>query len=184
MRTGLSAAVVCLWFVTGAAPYGEAATPPVPTISPAVTGPGLMYPNPAVSVVPTAARVEDFPYVTEEFFVSGTAKDAPYTTRIIVRRPKDPGTFSGVVVSEALHAGGRSLVFEWSRVSILTRRHMFVEIVHSPANINLLRTFNAERYAVAEHRHGADQRRHRPGRHVDQERHWSVRRATACRRSR
>ena len=106
-----------------------------------------MYPNPAVSVVPTAARVEDFPYVTEEYFVSGTAKDAPYTTRIIVRRPKDPATFSGVVVSEALHAGGRSLVFEWSRVSILTRRHMFVEIVHSPANINLLKTFNAERYA-------------------------------------
>ena len=55
--------------------------------------------------------------------------------------------FSGVVVSEALHAGGRSLIFEWSRVSILTRHHMFVEIVHSPGNINLLKTFNAERYA-------------------------------------
>jgi hypothetical protein len=106
-----------------------------------------MYPNPAISVVPTAVTVEDFPYITEEFFVSGTAKDAPYTTRIIVRRPKDPGTFSGVVVAEALHAGGRSLIFEWSRVSILTRRHMFVEIVHSPANINLLKTFNSERYA-------------------------------------
>jgi hypothetical protein len=51
------------------------------------------------------------------------------------------------VVAEALHAGGRSLVFEWSRVSILTRRHLFVEIVHSPANINLLKTFNPERYA-------------------------------------
>lgn len=125
----------------------DAATPPVPTISAPVAGPGLMYPNPAVSILPDAPKVEDFPYLTEEFFVSGTAKDAPYTTRIIVRRPKDPSTFSGVVVSEALHAGGRSLVFEWSRVSILTRRHMFVEIVHSPANINLLKTFNAERYA-------------------------------------
>ena len=147
MSNGLRAALVCLWFVGGTASQGEAATPPVPKMSAAVTGPGLMYPNPAVSVVATAAKVEDFPYVTEEYFVSGTAKDAPYTTRIIVRRPKDPGTFSGVVVSEALHAGGRSLVFEWSRVSILTRRHMFVEIVHSPANINLLKTFNAERYA-------------------------------------
>jgi hypothetical protein len=106
-----------------------------------------MYPNPPISVVPTAPKVEDFPYITEEFFVSGTAKDTPYTTRIIVRRPKDPGTFSGVVVAEALHAGGRSLIFEWSRVSILTRRHMFVEIVHSAPNINLLKTFNAERYA-------------------------------------
>jgi hypothetical protein len=106
-----------------------------------------MYPNPPVSIVPTAVKVEDFPYVTEEYFVSGTAQNAPYTTRIIVRRPKDPSTFSGVVVSEALHAGGRSLIFEWSRVSILTRRHMFVEIVHSAANLNLLKTFNAERYA-------------------------------------
>jgi hypothetical protein len=85
--------------------------------------------------------------VTEEFFVSGTAQGAPYTTRIIVRRPVDPATFSGVVVAEALHAGGRSLVFEWSRVSILSRRHIFVEIVHSPANIALLKTFNADRYA-------------------------------------
>lgn len=31
-------------------------------------------------------------------------------------------------------------------MSILTRRHLFVEIVHSPANITLLKTFNAERY--------------------------------------
>jgi hypothetical protein len=42
----------------------------------------------------------------------------------------------------------RSLIFEWSRVSILTRRHMFVEIVHSAANITLLKNFNAERYAT------------------------------------
>lgn len=31
--------------------------------------------------------------------------------------------------------------------SILTRNHIFAEIVHSPANINLLKTFNAARYA-------------------------------------
>ena len=105
-----------------------------------------MYPSPAISVVPDAPKVEDFPYVTEEYYVEGTAKDVAYRTRIIVRRPTDPNTFSGVVVAEALHAGGRSLVFEWSRISILTRHHMFVEIVHSPANINLLKTFNAERY--------------------------------------
>ena len=126
-----------------------AAVAPVPTVSAAIAGPGAMYPEPGRSTsCRTPPKVEDFPYVTEEFFVSGTAQGAPYTTRIIVRRPTDPATFSGVVVAEALHAGGRSLVFEWSRVSILTRRHMFVEIVHSPANIALLKTFNAERYAA------------------------------------
>jgi hypothetical protein len=126
----------------------RAAVPPVPNISGVIAGPGLRYPNPPVSAIATAAKVEDFPYVTEEFFVSGTVNEVPYTTRIIVRRPSDIAAFSGTVVSEALHAGGRSLVFEWSRVSVLTRRHIFVEIVHSPANINLLKNFNAERYAT------------------------------------
>ena len=144
MRThGLTFALV-LAVAHGAA----AAVAPVPAVSAAIGGPGAMYPNPPINVVPGATRVEDFPYVTEEFFVSGTVQGAPYTTRIIVRRPSDPATFSGVVVAEALHAGGRSLVFEWSRVSILARRHMFVEVVHSPANVALLKTFNADRYAA------------------------------------
>src|SRR5215218_7433444 len=122
------------------------ATPPLPTLSAVVSGPGTMYPDPAVSLVPTAPKVEDFPYITEEYFVSGTAANAPYQTRIVVRRPKDPKAFSGTVVAEAQHAGGRSLIFEWSRVSVLTRRHLFVEIVHAPANVNTLKMFNADRY--------------------------------------
>src|SRR6187455_1973388 len=140
----------CLSFlVLVLATYGVAAAEvaPVPTLSAPVAGPAKMYPDPAISVVPGSPQVEDFPYVTEEYFVSGTASGAPYTTRIIVRRPRDPQQSSGVAVAEALHAGGRSLIFEWSRVSILTRRHVFVEIVHSPANLTLLKTFNAERYA-------------------------------------
>src|SRR5688572_6080649 len=131
----------------GAADRASAVTPPVPQISGPITGPGRMYPDPPVSVTPNAVTVEDFPYITEEYFVSGTIADAPYVTRIIVRRPRTAKAFSGAVVSEALHAGGRSLVFEWSRQSILTRNHMFVEIVHSGGNVNLLKTFNADRYA-------------------------------------
>jgi hypothetical protein len=122
-------------------------TPSIPSVTGPVTMPGVMYPNPAISIVPTAAKVEDFPYETEEFFVSGTAAGSPYATRIIVRRPMDKKMFSGTVVAEAMHAGGRSLIFEWSRVSILTRNHAFAEIVHSPAQIQQLKTFNAERYA-------------------------------------
>ena len=143
MKALVIAAIVTLAPATGAG----AATTPVPTISPVVSGPGGMYPNPAVSLTPTAVKVEDFPYVTEEYFVSGTAAGAPYQTRIIVRRPTDPKAFSGTVVAEAQHAGGRSLIFEWSRVSILSRKHLFVEIVHSPANVATLKMFNAERYA-------------------------------------
>jgi Alpha/beta hydrolase domain len=118
-----------------------AATAPMPTVSGPVTSPGAMYPNPPISIVPTA-------YVTEEYFLSGTAAGAPYTTRMIIRRPQNETAFSGTVVAEAQHAGGRSLIFEWSRVSILTRNHVFAEIVHSPANVQQLKTFNAERYAT------------------------------------
>jgi hypothetical protein len=139
--------VAAVFFSSLATQQFRAAVPPVPQVSGPIAGPGMMYPNPPVSAVATAAKVEDFPYITEEFFVSGTINEVPYTTRIIVRRPRDTAAFSGTVVSEALHSGGRSLVFEWSRVSVLTRRHIFVEIVHSPANINLLKNFNAERYA-------------------------------------
>src|SRR5688572_24552987 len=145
MRRTIVASLI--FTVLGAADYAWPATPPIPAISGPIAGPGRMYPDPPVSVTPNAVKVEDFPYVTEEYFVSGTIADAPYMTRIIVRRPRAARAFSGTVVSEALHAGGRSLIFEWSRQSILTRNHMFVEIVHSPANISLLKTFNAERYA-------------------------------------
>ena len=124
-----------------------ATTAPMPTVSDAVTSPGMMYPNPPVSIVPTAAKVEDFQYITEEYFLSGTAAGAPYKTRMIIRRPQNPTGFSGTIVAEAQHAGGRSLIFEWSRVSILTRNHIFAEIVHSPNNIQQLKTFNADRYA-------------------------------------
>ena len=170
-------ALVALTLTLGVVRPAAGATPPVPTMSGAVAGPGLMYPNPAVSVVPDAVKVEDFPYITEEFFVSGTANGAPYTTRIIVRRPRDPKQFSGTVVAEALHAGGRSLIFEWSRVSILTRHHMFVEIVHSAGEHQPAQDVQRRALRVAEHRAGADQRGHRAGRHADQERHrpcWRV----------
>src|SRR5499427_1547302 len=123
-----------------------ATTAPMPTVSGPVTSPGMMYPNPPVSIVPTAVKVEDFQYITEEYFLSGTANGAPYMTRMIIRRPTNPTAFSGTIVAEAQHAGGRSLIFEWSRVSILTRNHVFAEIVHSPNNIQQLTTFNADRY--------------------------------------
>jgi len=145
MRPAIIASLIVI--VVGTADYAWTATPPIPAISGPITGPGRMYPDPPVSVTSNAVKVEDFPYVTEEYFVTGTIGDAPYATRIIVRRPRNAGAFSGTVVSEALHAGGRSLVFEWSRQSILTRNHMFVEIVHSGGNVNLLKTFNADRYA-------------------------------------
>ena len=92
--------LVAGWYGAAGVTQAVAVTvPPVPTVSSPVTGPGLAYPNPPVSVVPGAIRVEDFPYLTEEFFVSGTANGAPYTTRLIVRRPTDMNPFRNVARS-------------------------------------------------------------------------------------
>ena len=71
------------------------------------------------------------------------------------RAPADgPAAFSGVVVAEALHAGGRSLVFESSRVSILSRGTCSWRSSRSPANVALLKPFNAEPLRRAQHHDG------------------------------
>jgi hypothetical protein len=146
---GFLVAILAVVIIIGPRQAEALTVPPVPAISGPITGPGPRYPNIPVNVVPTAVQVEDFPYITEEYFVSGvTLNGTPYTTRIIVRRPQNVADFSGTVVAEALHSGGRSLVFEWSRVSILTRGHIFVEIPHSAGNIALFQTFNPDRYAT------------------------------------
>ena len=46
----------------------DAATVPTPSISGPIAGPGMMYPNPPISIVPGATTVESFPYLTEEYF--------------------------------------------------------------------------------------------------------------------
>ena len=60
-----------------------------------VAGPGLTIPD----LIPHG-------YMEEEYFVSGTVDGKPYTTSMLVRRPKDPKKFSGLVAVETVHAQG------------------------------------------------------------------------------
>lgn len=60
-----------------------------------VAGPGLPIPD----LIP-------FGYVEEEYFVSGTVDGKPYATSMLVRKPKDPRKFSGLVAVETVHAQG------------------------------------------------------------------------------
>jgi len=91
-------------------------TEPAPTV-PAVTVRGPVPGEPQTS---GASGLAEAGYVEEEFFVSGSARsfdpdgelgddgdwalvvrdEAPYTTRILVKRPADPADASGVVVVE------------------------------------------------------------------------------------
>jgi hypothetical protein len=60
-----------------------------------VAGPGLPIPD----LIP-------YGYVEEEYFVSGQVDGQPYMTTMLVRKPKDPRKFSGLVAVETIHAQG------------------------------------------------------------------------------
>ena len=81
----------------------------VPTVKGPIEGPGAM--SPGLRELPKGADLGDFNYITKEYFVSGTANGKPYTTRIVVRQPKDLKKFRGIVVSEIMHSSGNSGCF-------------------------------------------------------------------------
>jgi hypothetical protein len=102
-------------------------------------------------------------YVEEEFIVSGTANvydwaadgsltvktpNAPYSTRILVRRPADKARFSGHAIVELLNPARR---FDWammsgySRDSFIERGDAWVGVT-MPGSVDALRKFNPARY--------------------------------------
>jgi alpha/beta hydrolase family protein len=104
-------------------------------------------------------------YVEEEFIVTGTANvydwaangpltvktpNVPYGTRVLVRRPADPGRFSGDVVVEPLNTVRRN---DWSWMwgylgeQILQHGDAWVGIT-LPSSSQALKKFNAARYAA------------------------------------
>ena len=96
--------LVLVFLASATAVSAQSQTAPHPTISLPVAGPGAMFPG--LQRVPSGTGLGDHKYVVAEYFVSGTASGKPYTTRILVRRPEDPGRFSGIVVAEPMHASG------------------------------------------------------------------------------
>lgn len=104
-------------------------------------------------------------YIEEEYFVSGTANvydwdgsnnpyvrtpDAPYTTRILVRRPAKLNKFSGTVWVEPLNPTlGVDLDRMWQLhyEQILRDGDAYVGITSKPLTIVALQTFDPVRYA-------------------------------------
>jgi hypothetical protein len=115
------------------------------------------------SVVPQDLAA--FNFIEEEYFVSGKANvydydadgnvvvrtpDAPYTTRIHLRRPADKSKFSGNVVVElnnptALH--DMDLQWMFCRDFFLENGDIWVGITVKPVAVKALKVFNPERYA-------------------------------------
>ena len=159
--------LIVTMFICGIAAKAFAQTP----ISlPVVTGPipvseqswPLMASNRIQEVVDIAAMG----YVEEEFFISGTANlydwatdgtisiktvAAPYTTRLLIRRPAAPAQFSGNVIVEPLN---EARGYDWAFIWALSHRYFmehgdaYVGITHMPQNIESLQKFDPVRYAT------------------------------------
>jgi len=139
--------LVLVFFAAATAAFAQTQTAPHPTISAPVTGPGSMFPG--LQRVPAGTGLADHKYASTEYFVSGTASGKPYTTRILVRRPEDPSRFSGIVVAEPMHASGNSWMFYFTRIYMMRRGHISVEIAPQKAGTEAtIVASNPQRYAA------------------------------------
>ncbi len=105
-------------------------------------------------------------YVEEEFLVSGAANvydwpqagpavvrsaNAPYTTRILIRRPIQCGRFSGTVAVEMLNPSNLfDLNIGWaiSHRRFVAEGDVWVGITAKPVSVVALKNFNSKRYAA------------------------------------
>lgn len=119
---------------------------PAATISGPIEGPGEMYTG--MRPTPEGHGLADYGYEAKEYFISGMAEGQPYTTRIIVRAPRDPSDFSGIVVAEPMHSSGFSLMFQAMREYMMSRGHASVGIApQKAATESQVVASNPERYA-------------------------------------
>ena len=156
-------AAVGLVLLTGCASLTETKTHPAMAVPAARFAP--------ISVPGTrmfAASPEDLGaagYVEQEYSVSGVANryafhdpmqnapvvdgGHPYKTRMIVRRPTDPGKFNGTVVVEWYNVTlGQDIDFNWatSRGHLMRNGYAYVVITTQRVGIERLKTWSGARY--------------------------------------
>ncbi len=91
------------------------------------------------------AEAQPYPYVSEEFFVEGAARDllgtgadAPYKTRILVVRPQNASDFSGTAVVEWDNVTAQAALnplFMWDHPYLLREGHAFVSVSAQAAGV-------------------------------------------------
>ncbi|HEX6744362.1 MAG TPA: alpha/beta hydrolase domain-containing protein [Solirubrobacteraceae bacterium] len=136
---------------------------------PHVTGPlpvsATSYPFGAADRTLVPEDLSKVGYVEEEYLVSGKANvyswpapgpavvrtpDAPYTTRILVRRPAKASRFSGNVVVEMLNPSNRfDLNIGWAMAhrQMVRNGDAWVGITDKPIDVLALKKFDPVRYA-------------------------------------
>ena len=143
--------------IAGVAPVPKATLIPVTADS---------FPFLAASRVQELDDLPKLGYDEEEFLISGTANvynwgtdgsltvktaNAPYTTRILVRRPSSSAKFSGNVIVEPFENARN---FDWSFLWAISHDYFtehgdaWVGVTHNPGAVDALKKFNSARYGT------------------------------------
>jgi hypothetical protein len=149
--------------------------PPSPSsaASPQVTGPVTGGAG-TIQLQDTAFDLSQVGYQQSEYFLSGTADSyqpvnslttdgkwtvepastAPYTTRIVVNRPKDPRRFNGTVLVEWLNvSGGTDAGIAWVQAhnELIREGYAWVGVSAQAVGVNATKTADPDRYAALSH---------------------------------
>ena len=150
-----------------APPERHAVTPstvPLPKVSGPIPVSKTSWPFNAADHSVTKRDLSKDGYEEEEYFIHGEANvydwpaigklesfaRGPYTTRILVRRPKDPSKFSGTVIVEALNPSLRydaPIMWMESQDYFIHRGDVYVGVTIKPVAVSSLKLFDPERYA-------------------------------------
>ena len=143
-RPTILAGLVLALLATIAVPMARAADTtvveavPVPTVTGPIDDSVGLKGEPWFDPPFVLEEAEPFPYVSEEFFLEGnardligTAADAPYETRILVVRPQRAEDFSGTAVFEWDNVTAQAALdplFIWDHPYLLREGHAFVSV--------------------------------------------------------
>ncbi|HLH31890.1 MAG TPA: alpha/beta hydrolase domain-containing protein [Terriglobia bacterium] len=111
---------------------------PIPTAV-EVTGPGAFFEtfmddhDDARNVqIPAKDVYAKYNYEAKEYFISGTTSSGqPYKTRIVIRKPKDNGKFSGLILAESMHPSGNPWVFHFVQTYAMSSGIIGLEMLTS-----------------------------------------------------
>ncbi len=164
-RAGSAATLAVFGIVAFAAVAAAQTATPIPKATGPIPVTATSFPFMSATRMQEPVDLAKVGFVEEEFFVSGTANvydwaptgeltvkipNAPYATRILVRRPADPAHFTGTIIVEIVHApNGHDFpeMFSWSGDYVMEHGDAYVGITMDPASIGALKRFNPTRYA-------------------------------------
>ncbi|HEY7104887.1 MAG TPA: alpha/beta hydrolase domain-containing protein [Acidimicrobiia bacterium] len=90
----------------------------------------------------------DYDYVEDEWFATGEVEGHPYVTSVYVRRPRDPGRFSGTIMVEPVHAMSAAPVWQYVAPYMMRSGHGFAAVCSQKSALDThVKPFDADRYA-------------------------------------